>query len=98
MNKKKFLLPCIAAVAIATFVGAKSFKTNASESNDLLLASVEALTQNTGGGEYEFPDGYPYTSTCNVAIGKRRRCKVEIITCQGGGSGCNRKKCPVHPS
>lgn len=45
MKTKKFLLPCIAAVAIATFVGAKSFKTNASESNELLLANVEALSE-----------------------------------------------------
>lgn len=44
MKTRKFLLPCIAAVAIATFVGAKSFKTNANESNELLLANVEALT------------------------------------------------------
>lgn len=48
MKTKKFWLPCIAAVAIATFVGAKSFKTNASESNELLLANVEALSQNDG--------------------------------------------------
>lgn len=48
MKKKIFLLPCIAAVAIATFVGAKPFKTNASESNDLLLANVEALSQQVG--------------------------------------------------
>ena len=34
--KKKILLmlPCIAAVATATFVGTKSLKANASESND----------------------------------------------------------------
>ena len=44
MKKKIFLLPCIAAVAIATFVGAKSFQTNAYESNELLLANVEALS------------------------------------------------------
>ena len=44
MKKKIFLLPCIAAVAIATFVGAKSFQTNAYESNDLLLQNVEALS------------------------------------------------------
>lgn len=38
------MLPCIAAVAIATFVGAKSFKTSAYESNDLLMQNVEALS------------------------------------------------------
>ena len=51
MKKKIFLLPCIAAVAIATFVGAKSFQTNAYESNDLLMQNVEALSKNTGGDE-----------------------------------------------
>ena len=44
MNKKLFLLPCIAAVAIATVVGTKAFKSNADESNELLMANVEALT------------------------------------------------------
>lgn len=43
MKKKIFLLPCIAAVAIATFVGAKTFKSNAIESDDLLMANVEAM-------------------------------------------------------
>jgi hypothetical protein len=54
MKTKKILLPCIAAVAIATFVGAKSFKTSASESNELLLANVEALT-NPPEGDGQFP-------------------------------------------
>ena len=44
MKTKKFWLPCIAAVAIATFVGAKSFKTNAYESNSLLMQNVEAMS------------------------------------------------------
>ena len=44
MKKKIFLLPCFAAVAIATFVGAKTFKSNAEESNDLLMANVEAMS------------------------------------------------------
>ena len=48
MKKKIFLLPCIAAVAIATFVGAKSLRTSAYESNELLLANVEALSQYVG--------------------------------------------------
>ena len=52
MKKKFFLLPCIAAVAIATFVGAKTFKSNAEESNDLLMANVEAMSQEEGSGNY----------------------------------------------
>lgn len=52
--KKKFLfmLPCIAAVAFATFVGTKFLKTNVSESNGLLMANVEALSlEGENGGE-----------------------------------------------
>lgn len=45
MKKKLILLPCIAAVAIASFVGAKTFKSNATESNELLMTNVEALSQ-----------------------------------------------------
>lgn len=69
------------------------------ELSELALANVEALAQSES-GDYEFKDGYPYSTTCNVAIGTgfwgTKRCKVEVIVCQGGGSGCNSKKCPVH--
>lgn len=41
--KKKFMLPCIAAVAIASFVGIKTLKANESECDSLLMSNVEAL-------------------------------------------------------
>lgn len=43
------MLPCIAAIAIATFVGTKAMKSNADESNALLMANVEALSAGTEG-------------------------------------------------
>lgn len=44
MKKKNFLmLPCIAAVAIATFVGKKTFESHAYESHALLAQNIEAL-------------------------------------------------------
>ena len=43
--KTKFMLSCIAVVAIATFVGTKALKTNAGEGNVLLLANVEAMSE-----------------------------------------------------
>lgn len=49
MKKKGFLmLSCITAVAIATFVGKKTFEKNAFESNAFLAQNVEALSQNNG--------------------------------------------------
>lgn len=68
----------------------------------LMAANIEALTQNeelTGGesgSEFESPNGFPFTVTCNVAISDKRRCKSSVITCQGGGSGCNPRPCPAH--
>lgn len=46
MKKKVYLmLSCIAAVAIATFVGKKAFESHAYETNNLLIQNVEALSQ-----------------------------------------------------
>ena len=46
--KKNFILalPCIAAVAFATFVGKKALEASACDGNSLLMQNVEALTQN----------------------------------------------------
>ena len=41
------MLPCIAAVATATFIGTKTLKSNASENNALLIANMEALSQSS---------------------------------------------------
>jgi hypothetical protein len=51
MKKKSSMLLCIAAVAIATFVGKKVFVPNASWSN-LLLSNVEGLSQGEQQGKY----------------------------------------------
>lgn len=40
------MLPCIAAVAIATVVGKKTFGSHVHESDTLLMQNVEALSQN----------------------------------------------------
>ena len=51
MKKKIFLmLPCIAAVAIATFVGKKTFESHAYEANSLLMQNVEALAKDKENG------------------------------------------------
>ena len=44
-----FMLSCIAAVAIATFVGKKTFGSNAFESDALLVQNVEALSSGVDG-------------------------------------------------
>jgi len=58
------MLPCIAAT-IATVVGTKNFESNVSESNELLLANVEALAedetvsnQNKCGTKETYENGY----------------------------------------
>ena len=78
MKKKLFLLPCIAAVAIATFVGAKTFKSNAIESDDLLMANVEALSQEEGGSWFKVKSRT--TSTCEYSIwaGGKSSIKLKI--------------------
>lgn len=102
--KTKILLPffaAIAAMAASSYLATRSNKAEA-ESNLLLLQNVEALADGSEGNGFEYPTGAPYTTKCNVAIGKSlfgtTRCSATVITCQGGGSGCNSKKCPQHPA
>ena len=67
------------------------------ELSELTLANIEALAQAESGGNYEYPDGFRVENKCNVSLGGWRKCKVTIVDCQGGGSGCNRSDCPLHP-
>lgn len=52
------ILGCIAVVAIATVVGTKAFKSNADESNELLMANVEALTDGESNSPCNNVNGY----------------------------------------
>ena len=44
MKKKIILMPCIVAVAFATFVGKNTFESHANETVDLLMQNLEALS------------------------------------------------------
>ena len=98
MKRKILLGSMLFVVTFSVFTISYSLKTVTL--SELLLANIEALTSNEdlSGGESEFisPSGYPYTIVCNVAISDKRRCKATVITCQGGGVGCNPRPCPVH--
>jgi len=103
MKKRVITLSCIAAVAIATLVGTKTLQSNAYESNGLFIQNVEALAQSDagdqgdqGGSYFVCPTCYPYYMTCNTQISRRQTCQVPLIWCEGGGEGCNPKKCPSH--
>lgn len=78
MNKKLFLLPCIAAVAIATVVGTKTLQSNADESNELLMANVEALTD--GEDAPWFRVKYRTTEDCQFSlwVGGKGSVKLKI--------------------
>lgn len=106
--KKKMIYVVAALVLGAVTVFNVKTVLEANHVYDLTMTSIDALSENSDGesgesggsqtGQYEYKDGAPYSSICNVSISKHKRCKVELIICQGGGSGCNSKKCPVHKS
>ncbi|MDE5561835.1 MAG: hypothetical protein K2J00_08610 [Bacteroidaceae bacterium] len=63
--KKNFLtLSCIAAVAITTFVGKKTFGSQTSERNNLLAQNVEALSQGEVTNGYVMKINPMYKKTC----------------------------------
>ena len=70
MKNKIYLLPCIAAVAIATVVGTKTFKSNSDESNELLMANVEALTSAENGNSRKWLKQVSCTCLAHLIINK----------------------------
>ena len=81
MKKKIIMLPCIAAIAIATVVGKKTFESHANETSSLLMQNVEALSQ---GGDNP-PDGYvwvdskqTYDCTYKLTLNGEGKIKISI--------------------
>ena len=78
MKKKFFLmLPCIAAVAIATFVGKKTFESHAFMRDALFAQNVEALSLPTEKGGWKAvtspcppPIEYKRATVCSFGFGK----------------------------
>lgn len=71
------MLPCIAAVAIATVVGKKTFRSHVHESDKLLMANIEALTNSTEDGKWKSythpcprPVEYKIAVICEYGYGK----------------------------
>lgn len=64
MKKQILTLSCIAAVAIATLVGKKTFRSQASETDNLLTLNVEALSQGEVANGYVMKINPIYKKTC----------------------------------
>lgn len=86
-------------VSVAALVGYTAYSSQKSAPmSNLVKANIEALAD--GESSYEYPDGFPFSFECGVKIGEGfwgdKTCSVTVVTCQGGGSGCNSRPCPVH--
>ena len=71
MKKKFLLLPCIADVAIATFVGKVVLDSRNQANSGLLIANIEALSEPTENSEgyFVFHEKH-YNPVTNLASGK----------------------------
>ncbi len=64
MKKQIIVLSCVAAVAIATFVGKKAYEFSYGESKTLFKQNIEALTQGEVANGYVRKINPIYTKTC----------------------------------
>ncbi len=92
--KKIMRIAMVAVVAAVAGYGIYETQTGSAMS-EFALANVEALAQNEG-SNFEYPTGKPYVFACGVKTGVFQHCQAMIVTCQGGGSGCNSRTCPMH--
>ncbi len=88
---KKFVI-LASAVVLTISAATAAYVFSHDPSSGLFEANIEALTD----GEYDYSNGYPFSLQCNVSLGGLKRCKATVVTCQGGGSGCNERPCPMH--
>ena len=84
------MLSCIAAVAIATVVGKKTYESHAYETSSLLMQNVEALSQNEGSepawwdffNNYYVEERIPInTTTCHSGTVFYNRVKFSVSSC-----------------
>lgn len=99
--KVKFIIAATLFLAMV-YAGYSVYEsTTLTEAEKFMKANVEALTNDESGegAGFEYPNAFPLTFKCNVKIGSGilgGKCSATIVTCQGGGNGCNSRKCPVH--
>ncbi|MBD5324993.1 MAG: hypothetical protein HDS02_09270 [Bacteroides sp.] len=89
MRKKIMAAAAVAAVGISAYLG---FGQKAEPTlTELQLANAEALSNN----EYDYSTGKENRFHCGgpVASGS---CQFMVVSCEGGGAGCNVRRCPVH--
>lgn len=100
MKKTIFALPCMAAISLAAFVGMRTLERNKNINETLLMANVEALTSEEGGGEFpryinvtkkdritEFKTEIKTDSSgFNLEIKFKRKCIVYTTFCEHSGN------------
>lgn len=73
------MLSCIAAVAIATVVGKKTFESHAYETSSLLMQNVEALSDPNDDGYYHVQSRDTKDCTYTLYIGVGGKLKISIV-------------------
>lgn len=102
---KKIFIPALLALATTSgIMGYHSQINNIESLSDLALINIEALADGENvspGFSWEYSDGKPMLFDCNAKIGEYifgiyKECGFQVVMCQGGGSGCNERRCPEH--
>ena len=68
-----------------------------SEEDDLIMANIEALSDDETGSSFQHGKGKPMTPfKCGGALATGTSCEFMVVMCEGGGEGCTERKCPQH--
>ena len=99
MKQKKLLLPLTAVLFLTVFGyhGIKTLSQQEGHSTQLLMQNVEALSEDESTTQWEYPDGIETDSfECGARLKDGKKCTFIVITCGGGGKGCNSRRCNLH--
>lgn len=99
MRQKKLLLPIMASLFLTAFgyQGFKALSQEEEQRTQLFMQNVEALSEDEITKPWVYPDGLETGGfECGSKLSNGKKCTFRVITCGGGGKGCNPRPCNLH--
>ena len=89
MKKTVIAAAIVASVGLSAYLGFRPDPT--STLTEIQLANAEALSNI----DYDYSTGKENRFLCGGSLASGS-CQFMVVSCEGGGAGCNRRRCPVH--
>lgn len=96
-NLKKIMFGIGAAVVCTCAVTIEQHAVGSDTDNEILAKNIEALTGDEITKPWVYPEGVESGRfECGGKYPDGKKCTFKVVTCAGGGKGCNPRPCNIH--